>query len=87
MACFLSLRFCILFAFPGREIAIDVDFIEVEREVNGWIFEILHDGIAGSEWQLFENSSHYAHAEEPEDYLSVLDDFCARVERRKLDNG
>jgi len=48
---------------------------------------ILHDAIAGSAWELFEDSSHYAHAEEPEHYLSVLSDFYARVEQRNLGGG
>jgi proline-specific peptidase len=52
-----------------------------------------HDGLAGgqeavlaatipdAEVVVFEESSHYAHAEEPERFLAVLDDFLARVER------
>jgi len=44
--------------------------------------EIVRDGIAGSEWVLFEDSSHYAHAEEPERFLSTVDDFLTRVEQR-----
>jgi L-proline amide hydrolase len=43
--------------------------------------EILRDGITGSEWALFEEGSHYAHAEEPEHFLSVLDSFLTRVEK------
>ena len=43
--------------------------------------EVLRDGIPGAEWVVFEESSHYAHAEEPERFLAVLDDFLARVER------
>jgi len=42
--------------------------------------EIVHRGIAGSEWVLFEDSSHMQFAEEPERYLRVLDDFLTRVE-------
>jgi len=37
-------------------------------------------GIPDSQVVLFEESSHYAHAEEPERYLSVLDEFLSRVE-------
>ena len=40
-------------------------------------------GIPGSEWVVFENSAHLAHAEEPERYLQVLTDFMDRVEARK----
>ena len=46
--------------------------------------EVLRDGIAGSEWVLFEASSHYAHAEEPNRYLSVVDDFLTRVEQNSM---
>jgi L-proline amide hydrolase len=44
--------------------------------------EIVHNGIAGSEWVVFENSSHMQFAEEPDRYLEVLDDFLTRVEAR-----
>lgn len=42
----------------------------------------VHHGIPGSEWVIFEESSHMAHAEEPERYMAVLDDFLTRVESR-----
>ena len=42
--------------------------------------EIVHRGIQGSEWVVFENGSHMQFAEEPEHYLEVLDDFLTRVE-------
>ena len=42
--------------------------------------EIVHRGIPGSEWVLFEDSSHMQFCEEPERYLEVLDDFLTRVE-------
>ncbi len=42
--------------------------------------EIVHRGIPGSEWVLFEDGSHMQFAEEPERYLEVLDDFLTRVE-------
>ncbi|HET9014456.1 MAG TPA: proline iminopeptidase-family hydrolase [Thermomicrobiaceae bacterium] len=44
------------------------------------IAETVHRGIPGSEWVLFEESSHMAHAEEAERYMAVLDDFLSRVE-------
>jgi proline-specific peptidase len=44
--------------------------------------EIVHRGIPGSEWIVFEDSSHMQFAEEPEGYLEVLDDFLTRVEAR-----
>ena len=42
----------------------------------------VHRGIPGSEWVIFEQSSHMAHAEEAERYMAVLDGFLTRVERR-----
>jgi proline-specific peptidase len=42
--------------------------------------ELVHRGIRGSEWVVFENGSHTQFAEEPERYLEVLDDFLTRVE-------
>jgi proline-specific peptidase len=44
------------------------------------INEILHHGIAGSEWIIFENSSHMAHIEEPELFLPVVQSFIERIE-------
>ena len=47
------------------------------------IAETVHEGIAGSEWVLFEQRSHTAHLEEPERYRQVLDAFLSRVEARR----
>jgi L-proline amide hydrolase len=44
------------------------------------INEVLHKGIAGSEWVLFEQSSHMAHVEERELYLSTVKAFIENVE-------
>ena len=44
------------------------------------INEVLHRGIAGSEWVIFENSSHLAHVEEPELYMQTVQAFLDRVE-------
>jgi proline-specific peptidase len=44
--------------------------------------EVLRDGIPGSEWVLFEESSHLPHAEEPERFPEVLEGFLSRVERQ-----
>jgi proline-specific peptidase len=41
----------------------------------------VHRGIQGSEWVIFEDSSHMAHIEEAARYMQVLDDFLSRVER------
>jgi L-proline amide hydrolase len=42
--------------------------------------EVLHNGIVGSEWVLFEQSSHMAHVEERELYLSTVKAFLEGVE-------
>jgi len=39
------------------------------------IMDSVHTGIRGSQWVLFENSAHLAHAEEPERYMQILGDF------------
>lgn len=44
------------------------------------LVEPLHEGIAGSEWVIFEDSAHMAYLEEPERYLQVVGDFLERVE-------
>jgi proline-specific peptidase len=44
------------------------------------IAETVHRGIRGSEWVLFEESSHGPHAEEPEKFMQVLGQFLGRVE-------
>ncbi|MDX6505388.1 MAG: proline iminopeptidase [Gaiellaceae bacterium] len=44
------------------------------------LVEPLHDGIAGSEWVLFEESAHMPYLEEPERYLEVVSEFLKRVE-------
>ncbi len=44
------------------------------------IAETVRNGISGSEWVVFENSAHMAHAEEPERYMQVLGDFISRHE-------
>ena len=41
----------------------------------------VHRGIPGSEWVLFDESSHMPHAEEPERFRQVLEDFLGRIER------
>ena len=44
------------------------------------INEVLHNGISGSAWVLFENSSHMAHVEERELYIPTIRSFIERVE-------
>jgi len=45
------------------------------------LVEPLQRGIRGSEWVLFEASSHMSYLEEPERYLEVAGAFLDRVER------
>lgn len=44
------------------------------------ITETVHRGIPGSQWVIFENSSHMPHVEETGHYMQVLGDFLDRVE-------
>ena len=44
------------------------------------IAETVHRGIEGSEWVVFEQSSHVAHLEEEGEYRRTLNDFMRRVE-------
>jgi pimeloyl-ACP methyl ester carboxylesterase len=44
------------------------------------IVETIHRTIPGSEWIIFENSSHMPHVEETDLYLQVLNRFLTRVE-------
>lgn len=52
-------------------------------EATPLIVETIHRRIAGSEWVVFEESSHTPHVEETERYLQVLQEFLARVERQR----
>lgn len=44
------------------------------------ITETVHRGIPGSQWVIFENSSHMPHVEETGHYMQILGDFLDRVE-------
>jgi L-proline amide hydrolase len=46
------------------------------------IAETVQRGIRGSEWVIFEKSAHMSHAEEPEHYMQVLDEFLSRIEAK-----
>jgi proline-specific peptidase len=50
-------------------------------EATPLIASTVHEGIPGSRWVLFEESSHMPHAEEPERYMQVLDEFLTEVEQ------
>ncbi len=49
-------------------------------EATSLVTDTLCRGIPGSECVIFENSAHVPHLEEPQHYLSSLDDFLQRVE-------
>ena len=44
------------------------------------VMEMVHRGISGSEWVIFENNGHIPQLEETERYLQVLGQFLDRVE-------
>ena len=48
------------------------------------ITETIHRGISGSQWVIFENSSHMPHVEETEHYMQVLREFLSRVEAQAI---
>src|SRR5258708_32807374 len=50
-------------------------------EATPLIVETIHQRIAGSEWIVFEHSSHMPHVEEAERYLHVLAACFKRIER------
>jgi proline-specific peptidase len=45
--------------------------------------QLVHQGIPGSDWVLFEESSHYPHVEETKRYVAVIDGFLTRAERKQ----
>ena len=49
-------------------------------EATPLIAETVHQGIPGSQWVVFAESGHMPHAEEPERYMRVLDEFLSAVE-------
>ena len=49
-------------------------------EVTPATMEQVHEGIPGSEWVVFEQSSHMSQSEEPEAVLDLVRRFLARVE-------
>jgi L-proline amide hydrolase len=50
-------------------------------EVTPATVEMVHRGIPGSEWVLFEESAHVPHLEETDRFLQVVEGFLDRVER------
>jgi len=41
------------------------------------------DGITKARWEIFENSSHMPHLEEPERFISVLSEFLREIQETK----
>jgi L-proline amide hydrolase len=52
-------------------------------EATPMIVETIQRRIPGSEWVIFEESSHMPHVEETERYLQVFSKFLTRVEKGK----
>ncbi|HTS22460.1 MAG TPA: proline iminopeptidase-family hydrolase [Casimicrobiaceae bacterium] len=50
-------------------------------EATPLIAETVHRGIQDSEWAIFESSSHMAHVEEADRYVTLLDEFLCRYDR------
>jgi proline-specific peptidase len=44
------------------------------------INETIHSGINGSEWVIFEKSSHMPHLEEPNEYIATVNGFIDKIE-------
>jgi L-proline amide hydrolase len=51
-------------------------------EATPLISRTVQEGIRGSEWVMFEDSSHMPHVEEPERFLDVVGSWLRRVEER-----
>jgi len=49
-------------------------------EATPTIMQVVHQGIAGSEWVLFEESSHMCHCEEETRYFPVVNEWLARMD-------
>jgi proline-specific peptidase len=48
------------------------------------VMSTLHDGIAGSEWHVLEDSSHSCHTEQEALTMLLVADFLARIETRTV---
>ena len=53
-------------------------------EATPHIVEQIHARIPGAEWELFEESSHMPHVEEPEAFLARVEAFLARSTDRRV---
>ncbi len=49
-------------------------------EATPTIMEVVHQGISGSEWVLFEQSSHMCHCEEEARYFEIVNAWLARMD-------
>ena len=81
-------EFHVIGVIKDFDISADLDKIRVPTlvfsgrydEVTPATTERVHEGIPGSEWVVFEESSHMSQAEEPEKVLDLVRAFLARVE-------
>ncbi|MEA2316824.1 MAG: L-proline amide hydrolase [Solirubrobacteraceae bacterium] len=65
-----------------HEITVPVLLVSGEHdEVRPDVVRTMHERLADSEWELFEDSSHTPHLEEPERFLRAVEAFLERVER------
>jgi L-proline amide hydrolase len=67
----------------GRLGEIDVPTLLVSGrydEATPHIVEQIHSRVSGSQWELFEASSHMPHVEEPEAFLDAVEAFLATVD-------
>ena len=49
-------------------------------EATPHIVEQIHQRIPGSQWQLFEESSHMPHVEEPDAFLEAVEAFLKTID-------
>jgi L-proline amide hydrolase len=73
------------FDIYGRlgEIEVPVLLISGEHdEVRPAVVAKVHERLRDSRWELFEDSSHMPHVEEPERFLAVVEAFLEQVESR-----
>jgi L-proline amide hydrolase len=50
-------------------------------EVRPPVVQAIHERLRESSWELFEDSSHMPHVEEPQRFLTVVEEFLTAVER------
>jgi pimeloyl-ACP methyl ester carboxylesterase len=71
-------------AAAGGDLHPDAGHLRALDEATPRISQEVSDGIPGSQWVLFEESSHMPHEEEPERFRQVVGDFLAQREAARL---